>query len=180
MGHRMMCIAKFIHGSAILFKHVCIVSCLFFYFGINGIHAQEAFTASGENAKGSGGSMSYSLGQVVYTTNDGNGGTVSQGVQHPYEIMVVTGVTEKSIELRIKAFPNPTSNNLYLEIKSIEEKDLIYILCDVQGRCLEMQKISNSQTLIPLQKHTSGTYFLSIRDGDNTMKTFKIIKTQNK
>ena len=50
------------------------------------IMAQQAINASGANATGSGGSVSYSVGQVLYTTNSGSNGSSAQGVQQPYEI----------------------------------------------------------------------------------------------
>lgn len=42
--------------------------------------AQESVNASGGIAKGSEGSLSYSIGQVVFTTNNDNTGSLSQGV----------------------------------------------------------------------------------------------------
>lgn len=56
------------------------------------LKAQEAIPASGGNATGSGGSVSYSVGQVEYSSNTGSGGSVAAGVQQPYEISVVTGL----------------------------------------------------------------------------------------
>ncbi len=48
-------------------------------------HAQEVIDASGGVATGSGGTVSYSLGQVVYTFNTGDGGMENQGVQQPVD-----------------------------------------------------------------------------------------------
>ena len=56
--------------------------------------AQEAIPAAGSNAIGSGGSVSYSVGQVVYTINTGTNGSVAEGVQQPYEISVVVGIEQ--------------------------------------------------------------------------------------
>ncbi|MFM2191538.1 MAG: hypothetical protein RLZZ118_495, partial [Bacteroidota bacterium] len=43
--------------------------------------AQQATTATGGDATGSGGSAAYSVGQIVYTTHTGTTGSVAQGVQ---------------------------------------------------------------------------------------------------
>jgi len=51
-----------------------------------GLQAQETIPASGGKASGSGGTASYSFGQVVYTTYTGTNGLVAQGVQQPFEI----------------------------------------------------------------------------------------------
>ena len=56
-----------------------IASVAFLLLGIGGLYAQETVPATGGDATGSGGSASYSVGQMVYTTNTGSG-TVTQGV----------------------------------------------------------------------------------------------------
>ena len=70
-------------------KHKKIItSVVFLLLGLGGLHAQENTTAAGGEATGSGGTASYSVGQVVYTTVTGTNGSVAQGVQHPYEISI--------------------------------------------------------------------------------------------
>jgi len=51
--------------------------------------AQESTNASGGDAIGSGGSVGYSIGQLLYTTSTGSNGRVAQGVQHAYEIFTI-------------------------------------------------------------------------------------------
>ena len=55
--------------------------------------AQESVNSTGGNATGSGGTVSYTIGQVGYTTNTGSNGSVAQGVQQAYEILTV-GINE--------------------------------------------------------------------------------------
>ena len=54
------------------------------------LSAQENTVASGGKATGSGGTVSYSVGQVVYTTNAGTNGSLSQGVQQPYVVSTLS------------------------------------------------------------------------------------------
>jgi hypothetical protein len=58
------------------------------------LNAQESVNTASGNASGSGGSVSYSVGEIVYTTNAGDNGAVAQGVQQAYEISAVTGIEE--------------------------------------------------------------------------------------
>ena len=67
--------------------------------GFNQVYAQQATTASGGDASGSGGSVAHSVGQTVYTTNTGSNGSVAQGVEQPYEISITTGLAETGINL---------------------------------------------------------------------------------
>jgi len=53
-----------------------------FCFLAGDIHAQQTIPAAGDNASGSGGSVSYTIGQVFYSTNGGSpNGAAEQGVQ---------------------------------------------------------------------------------------------------
>lgn len=55
-----------------------------FLFVSHSIFSQESINASGSEATGSGGTVSYSVGQVFYSSQTGtNGNTLSEGVQQP-------------------------------------------------------------------------------------------------
>ena len=73
------------------------ISAAFLLLGLGGLHAQESVNSSGGEATGTGGTASYSVGQVVYTTATGTNGSVAQGVQQPYEISTTVGINETSI-----------------------------------------------------------------------------------
>jgi len=148
-------------------------------FGLTGLQAQEAITATGGNASGSGGSASYSLGQVVYTTNNGTIASVAQGVQQPSEISLVTGLEEaKGINLSVTAYPNPTTGYLNLEVKDLEFTNLHFQLYDIHGKLLQNAKINGTQTGIGMSNLVPANYFVKVIQGNKEVKTFKIIKTQ--
>jgi len=145
--------------------------------GLTGLQAQESVNASGDNASGGGGSASYSVGQVVYTTNTGANGSVAQGVQQPYEISVVTAIEEaKGINLSVTAYPNPTTDYLTLGIDEFEISNLSYQLYDMNGKLLQSEKITGNQTSIIMSNLVPATYFVKVIQGNKEVKTFKIIK----
>jgi hypothetical protein len=146
-------------------------------FGIQGLYAQEAVPASGGNATGTGGTVSYSVGQVIYTTNTAGTGTVSQGVQQPYEIFVVVGIDQlPSVTLSCKAFPNPTTDFLILSVENFEKEKLSYRLSDINGKIIAEGKPTLDQTKIEMGTLRNGNYFLSVIQNNKEVKTFKIIK----
>jgi len=141
-------------------------------------YSQESTNTAGGNAAGSGGSASYSVGQVVYTTNTGANGSVAQGVQQPYEISVITAIEEaKGINLSVSAYPNPTTDFLTLEVNDIELSNLSFQLYDLQGKLLQNQKITDKQTSIAMSHLLPATYFVKVFQANTEIKTFKIIKT---
>jgi hypothetical protein len=145
--------------------------------GLTGLHAQESVNATGGNASGSGGSVSFSVGQVVYTTNTGSNGSVTQGVQQPFEISLVTAIEQtKGINLSVSAYPNPTTDYLTLRIEEFEISNLLYQLYDMNGKLLQNEKITGNQTSIVMSNLVPATYFVKIIQGNKELKTFKIIK----
>jgi len=152
-----------------------IVLCLLVY-GTT-IQAQNTIAATGSNATGAGGSVSYTVGQVVYTSNTGTAGSVSQGVQQPYEISVITGLEEaKGISLEIVVYPNPATDFVKLKIKNYEIDNLRFQLFDINGILLQSKKIEENEIAISLGALLPATYFLKLNDNNIEIKTFKIIK----
>jgi len=160
-------------------KRLKLSAVLLLGLGLTGLQAQTSINATGGDASGSGGSASYSVGQVVYTTNTGTNGTVAQGVQQPYEISVVTGIEEaKGINLSVTAYPNPTTGYLTLSIAEFEISNLSYQLYDMNGKLLQNAKITGNQTSIAMSNLVPATYFVKVLQESKVVKTFKIIKTQ--
>jgi len=144
--------------------------------GLTSVKAQEATTTTGGNASGSGGSASYSIGQVIYTTNTGTGGSVSQGVQQPYEISVISGIEEQGIILSCTAYPNPTTDYLTLKIEGDAPTHYGASLFDLNGKLLSKLQIDGNQITIPMEQYATGSYILKVIQYNAERKTFKIIK----
>ena len=138
--------------------------------------AQESTNSSGGDASGSGGTVAYSIGQVVYTTNTGSNGSVAQGVQHAYEIFTV-GIKETELNISLTAFPNPTAENLTLQISEYKNEKLSYQLFEIEGKLLSNAKIISQQTQINMDSLPPATYFINVVNQENkTVQSFKIIK----
>jgi hypothetical protein len=155
---------------------VTIIAFCIFGFG-TAIRAQNAIPASGGNASGTGGSVSYSVGQVVYTTNTGTNGSAAQGIQQPFEISVITGIEEASgISLEIVVYPNPATDFIRLKIENYEVENLSYQIYDINGSLLLSNKVDGNETSIVMSNLVSATYFLKLTYKNKVIKTFKIIK----
>jgi len=138
--------------------------------------AQQDVVVSGGDASGSGGSASFTVGQVVYTTLTGTGGTANQGVQQPYEIYVLGNDAFEDIKLEAIAYPNPTVTTVQLEIRNASGESFHYRLFDINGRLLQSDSVHQSNSLIDMQRYPSAVYLLKVYSGNKELKTFKIIK----
>lgn len=157
-------------------KHFKLFALFLLCMSFTSLYAQEITNTTGGRATGNGGSATYSVGQVVFTTQSESGGTVTQGVQQPYEILVVTGIELSDIQLGISAYPNPTTDFLTLKIDKHDFKDLELQLYNSQGRLLEQKTIVFQETKIEMQNLVPATYFVRIMEENQVIKNFKIIK----
>jgi len=151
------------------------LSVLLLSIGIS-VQAQQTTTATGGDASGSGGTVAYTIGQVVYTANTGTNGTVDQGVQHAYQIFAV-GIKETELIISLTVFPNPTSDNLTLQISDLNNEKLTYQLFDMQGKLLNNGQVTAQQTQINTASLPPATYFINVVNQENKqVQSFKIIK----
>jgi hypothetical protein len=141
-----------------------------------GLHAQETVPATGGDAKGSGGSSSYTVGQLASPTNTGSNGSVAQGVQQPYEISTSLGIEVTAINLDLRAYPNPMKNELTLNIGNYNNENLTYQLYDILGKLLESKQVIGKNTIIGMQYLPSSTYLLNVLENKALIKTFRIVK----
>ena len=140
------------------------------------IQAQETIPVSGGEATGSGGSSSYSVGQLVYTTNTDTGGTVTQGVQQSFELFTLSNPELTTMNLTAVTYPNPASDYIVLKITDSALDNLSYKLIDINGKAIANGSITNTDTQINMQSLALGMYILKVNQNKQELKTFKIIK----
>lgn len=142
------------------------------------LKAQQGTVAAGGNASGTNGSLSYSIGQIDYINISTAGGTITEGLQQPYEIYVITGIDQSAINLNFKVYPNPTADHVMLTAATLNNQPFSYILTDGQGKHLFHEKLIGNAAKIPMGELPSGIYFIQVIDNDREIKSFKVIKNK--
>lgn len=145
-------------------------------YGLQITNAQESNVASGGNATGANGIVSYSIGQMNYSNATGTSGSVNQGTQQPYDIVTLGNDDFPDIKLVLTIYPNPTTAFVNLKIENHSLKDLNYQLFDLNGRQMQSQKITTPETQISMENLTTVIYLLNVFEENKLLKTFKIIK----
>jgi len=164
-----------------LYRSLRVAALSAFIFAHSLVSAQESVNAAGGNASGSGGSVSYSVGQVAYQTHTGTNGSITQGVQQPYEISVITAVEEaKDINLLVSVYPNPATDYLQLKVDGsmYSVMSMSFQLYDMNGKLLQTKKLTEAETQIDMSSYATATYFLKVITESKAIKEFKIIKAQ--
>ena len=155
-------------------KKLTILLLSFLLIGMLEVKAQEQVTSGGGTIQSSSGEINYTLGQVFTSTN--SNGIISEGVQQPYEISVVTMVNNTNTEISVSAFPNPTLDKLNLKVNSANYENLFYSLYDINGQKIQAGKIIHKETSIDMSEVKKGTYIITIQLNNKETKTYKIIK----
>lgn len=139
-------------------------------------YAQNNTVASGGDAAGSSGSVAYTVGQISYETISNSSGSISQGIQQPFEIFELTTDEMMQPNFTMLVFPNPVVNNLTIRIEETDWTDLTYHLYDLQGRIVSNGNITQSEFHIEMNHLPKSVYVLRISKQNQTLKSFKIIK----
>jgi hypothetical protein len=150
-----------------------LISSSFFLNG-PGVYAQSGAVSAGGVASGADGSVSYSIGQVNYSTASHVSGAVNQGLQQSFEIKDLSGAAEA-----IWIYPNPTAVGFVtLKIASGEPMNFSYSFFDLLGKHLLTEKVEIPESTISLAHLPAGTYLVKVFYNGKERKTFKIIKNQ--
>ena len=139
-------------------------------------HAQETIPSTGGNASGTGGATSYTVGQLVYTTNISTTGSVSQGVQQAFEFQTLSNPGLLAAQLTAVTYQNPTTDFIVLKITDTMLENLQYTLFDINGKTIDSNPVKTSSTEIPMKNLSIGMYLLKLTKKNKPLKTFKIIK----
>ena len=138
--------------------------------------AQEAFVSSANEATGTGGSVSYSIGQLITSSQTSNGTTINVGIQQPLEIVTLSNAEVTSVQLTAKAYPNPSTDFVLLSLINTDFEGMQYYLWNINGSLVAKASISAAETSVDLRGLSVGIYVLRVVQNQKNIKTFKIIK----
>jgi len=154
------------HRYKLLFFSLAITPCV--------LSAQQDVVSSGGSATGATGSISFSIGQVVYSNEINTTGSINQGVQQPYEITPIF-VNEPWREFAVELYPNPTRNNLLIEMPDFIP-GLNLRVFNLQGLLIEDRPILTKQTTLNAEPWAASTYIVKISDDFGHFSEYKLIK----
>ena len=141
---------------------------------------QTDVVTAGGTASGSGGSATYTVGQIADQRVEAGGKYIIVGVQQPYEIQTVGVDNYPGIQLEAVLYPNPTAHSVQLSISNYEipSDGLKAQLFDKNGKLLRVFDVFDLLTKMDLSEYPSATYQLRIMDGRKLLKTFQVVKNR--
>jgi hypothetical protein len=159
----------------------CYIILYLFLISSGSIAAQSVTSSAGGDIQSSNGSsISYTLGQIAYTTISNADRSFAEGVQQSYSLHVSpidTGGDTDGVSINCSVFPNPTSNNVTINIKNADPTSFQYLLYTSNRKLIKQEKIQSSSTVVSMVDLPTGAYLLTISSSKkNLMRIFKIIK----
>ncbi len=131
-------------------------------------------SAGGTNTGSGFGTVYWTVGELAVETLDENPINLTQGFHQVFYILVNEQGPEKP-DWALRLFPNPTTELVTLETAYTGE--LLVSIANLNGQTLYTQKISGGGTnAFDMKDYPAGTYLMSVRDTDQALQTFKILK----
>jgi hypothetical protein len=156
-----------------LIKKSIIPIVVFISFGFSSF-GQNALSAAGGHFKTSGGSTSFTVGQVAYVLKKGTGSYLNEGVQQVYS-KKTTPVEELVYLKEVQLYPNPTQETITLILSSKEDIQVRYTIMDYLGKEIRNGNILSEKSEISLRDLPSGNYFISLKS-KKEIRIFKMVK----
>lgn len=135
--------------------------------------SQANFTSTGKTLTNNIATVAYSLGQSFYVPTSNTAFSIAPGVQQLYDISDVNIPTID--DLNITVYPNPFQDEITLYTEYPTDSLKAKIL-DGSGRMINNISVTGKWEVLSFQNYPSGTYFITVSDEKNILKTFKIVK----
>lgn len=135
----------------------------------------SSINVTGGDLSSSDGSVSYSIGQVFYSSLSSDENYVTEGIQQPL-VTYTTKIDKKEKDFKVVAYPNPVVNYFTIEASSYTNRSLNYQIMDLNGRLLKEDQIKKSGSKVDISRFSAAIYLVRISDNGQHIKTIKIIK----
>ena len=140
------------------------------------VNAQETISVSAFEAIGSGGTVSYTIGQLVYINPTTAAGSLNQGIQQSIEFVTLSNPELTAVTLKAVTYPNPTTDFIILALTDADLRGVSYTMYDLLGRFVNKGTVTTFETKIGMKSLPIGVYILRVQQNNKALKTFKIIK----
>ncbi len=89
--------------------------------------------------------------------------------------VTITNIGIEENEINLTVYPNPTTENVYVNATNIDYTNAVIEIMDVTGKVLRTQKMVSDITEIHTANLFAGIYLVKVQSGTN-MKVIKIVK----
>ena len=147
-------------------------------FALLGANAQtaspELVSSAGDSFNNTSYQLDWSIGECITETQSAGDYVITQGFhQNSY---VITAVENLRADIEMSVYPNPTTNFISLKVESSKVEGMQYTITDFSGKVLQTENFADDIEQINFSNYAVGTYFISVMENNQLIKSFKIIK----
>ena len=138
---------------------------------------RQVIATAGEAFESTNYQLSFTLSEAVIESLQGQSYMLTQGFHQPK--LWITSIHETPLisKLKITAFPNPATSFINVSATSELPKGSSYLVFNNLGSLVAKGDIEPVKTKIPCSSFLPGNYLLRIVSNNETLKTFKIVKS---
>ncbi len=143
-------------------------------FSVNAQTASpELVSSAGESFNNTSYQLDWSIGEGITATHSAGDYVITQGLhQGSY---VITSVEDLALDINISVYPNPTTD--LINLTSFQNlTGLAVIVTNINGKILQQTEVINKVEQLNFSDYENGIYFLTIKQKNQLIKSFKIIK----
>ena len=135
--------------------------------------AQSSTVCSGGEGSGPGGSVSFSIGQLVVESTIDSEGSISPGVQQSYESASVY-VNESLFDNTLVLYPNPTTQFIEMDFGKIFTGQVM--IFDAAGNVILNQNVNTIECRIDAAGWSSGLYMVHVVKDNESAAVHSVLK----
>ena len=135
--------------------------------------AQSSTVCSGGEGSGPGGSVSFSIGQLVVESTIDSEGSISPGVQQVYESASVY-VNESLFDNTLMLYPNPTTQFIQMDFGKIFTGQVMVF--DAAGNVILNQNVNAMECRIDAAAWSSGLYMVHVVKDNESAAVHSVLK----
>jgi hypothetical protein len=135
---------------------------VFFVLSFISTFGQFSVSTTGGHIKSTGGSTSFTIGQVAFILKKGNGSYLNEGVQQVYT-KKTTPIEDLVYLKEVHIYPNPTQETFTIIMATKEDVMVRYTIMDYLGKEIRNGNILSEKSEISLVDLPSGNYFISLK-----------------
>jgi hypothetical protein len=135
----------------------------------------ELICSSGGSFGNSTYQIDWSIGELATSVHSAGTYLLTEGFHQGN--LTVTAVEDWQKDFKISVFPNPATDYINLNLAgNLNLKGLKYKVTDISGKDKIVNEIQSATQTINCEQFSSGIYFLTILQNNQSIKIFKIIK----
>lgn len=165
-----------LRSSGIILSCLRLCGCIVMIAASGNVWGQQVVSSAGTMHQNENLSISWTLGETVIQTFEGQDYILTQGF-HQSNLTVVAVEELAETLYTIEVYPNPTRDHVTLSVDQLNAGSIQYYIFDINANMVASERLTDASTRISFEDFSPGTYFIRVHKNNKPLKTFKIIKT---